>query len=176
MLNARCACGVPGAVAVLLLTAVVAAQTPDFSGTWNLDTKRSTAVGGGRGSGTGAGGGRGGGLGLGPPPDRLTITQNAATLTVEARVAGSTRKTVYALDGRTTTNPLAAGRNGGAAASSTAHWDQARLVVSIAVPNRSGGSNPVEYQEVWSLDADGSLIVETTMVGQPNLRRSVYRK
>ncbi|MFI5177686.1 MAG: hypothetical protein ACHQO8_03945 [Vicinamibacterales bacterium] len=161
---------------VLLLSAVVLAQTPDLSGTWSLDAKRSTAVGGGRGSGTGAGGGRGGGLGLGPPPDRLTIAQTAATLTIEARAAGSTRKIVYALDGRTTTNPMPAGRSGGAPASSTAHWDQGRLVVSISVPNGSSRAGTVEYQEVWSLDTDGSLIVETTMVGQPNLRRCVYKK
>jgi hypothetical protein len=159
----------------VLLSAVVSAQNPDFSGTWILDTNRSSAIGGGTGGG-GGGGGRGGGIGLGPAADRLTITQDATTLTVEERRGASSSRLVYALDGRKMVNTIPAGRNAGAPATSIGRRDKGRFVMTISAPFAPGRAGSVEYREVWSLEPDGSLVIETTISGQPNVRKSAYKK
>jgi hypothetical protein len=69
-------------LAFALIIATLSAQPApsDLSGTWILDTARSTASGGGTG-GRESGTGRGGGLGLGPSPDQLTIRQSGSRMT-----------------------------------------------------------------------------------------------
>ena len=72
------------AAALFVAASVVSvfAQTPNFSGTWKLDTDRSeiSTPAGRRGGRRGGRGGRGGGT-----PDALVITQTATELTIERR-------------------------------------------------------------------------------------------
>ena len=46
----------------------------------------------------------------------------------------------------------------------------------ITAPAEPGSKDTVEYQEVRSLDRDGSMVVETTLPGESNMRRVVYVK
>ena len=103
-------------ILVALMACLVTQAAPDLSGSWTLDPGRSVAVGGGTGQREAAGGGRGGGLGLGPIPDRLTIRQDALTMTIE-EWRGTTQATLkYALDGRNAPNAVPAGRSSGVSA------------------------------------------------------------
>jgi hypothetical protein len=165
---------------ILILTCVAAffaAQAPpDLSGTWTIDANRSAAFGGGTGARDTAGGGRGGGLGLGPAPDRLTIRHDVNGITVEERRGTTITSLKYALDGTKTTNTVPAGRNSGASATYVASWRNRRMVTSITVPDAEGSGGVVTYEEVRSLDAQGSLVVETTVAGRPNKRTTVYTR
>ena len=84
-------------VLALALPALVAmpagAQTPDFSGTWQLDRdasdipERGAGPRGGRGGGPGRrGGGPGGPGGFGGPAATLVVTQSADLLTIEQQM------------------------------------------------------------------------------------------
>ncbi len=146
--------------------------TPDFSGTWKMDAARGSATGGGRGGGRGTGGG----LGLGPSAEVLTIRQDTKTLVVEERRGTDTARMTYAFDGRAVSNTIPAGRSAGAKAIYVSRWDGDRLVTKITAPAGRGSSDTAEYQEIRSLDPDGSMLLETTLPGQPNARKVVYVK
>jgi hypothetical protein len=167
----------PIALTVLTLSTtavVVSAQRPDFSGTWKLDEKRSSAIGGGRGGGRGEGNSRGGGLGLGASPDTIAIVQTAETLVVEERRGAETARITYGLDGKPVTNGVASGRSAGTNSTYTSAWKGDRLVTTIVIPPAPGGGEIGRYQETRSIDRDGSLVVEITMAGRPNSRKLVY--
>jgi hypothetical protein len=163
-------------LALAVILALAASQAGvDFSGKWTIDRARSSATGGGRGAGGGApGGGQGGGLGLGPAPDALVITQSAQTLTIEEHRGGDVSRVIYRLDGKPTTNTIAAGRSTGGISNATSAWQNKRLVTTITYPLSATSKDTVVMEEVRSIDPDGSLVVETTIMGQPNRRRSVY--
>ena len=76
------------AAALFVAASVVSvfAQTPDFSGTWKLDTDRSEIT-AGRG---GRRGGRGGGT-----PNAMVITQTATELTIEQSAGNQSRTLTY---------------------------------------------------------------------------------
>lgn len=162
--------------AALFALRVPAQSRPDFSGVWTQDTARTASVGGGRGQRESAGGGRGGGLGLGPPAEQLTIQQTMTTLTVDERRGTATSRIVYALTGKTSKNAIVAGRGSGTTAQYVSKWKDARLITTITAQVSSVNKTKVQYDETRYVDADGSLVVETTMVGQPNMRRLVYAK
>ena len=128
----------------------VVAQTPDFSGTWRLDTDRSqiTAGPGGR------GGGRGGGT-----PGALVITQTATELTMEQSMGDQSRTLTYTLEGESS---IPAGRGGNMTIAS--HWDGATLVSEGSQElSFGGGGITIEVRQVRSLSADGqTLTVEVT--------------
>lgn len=134
------------AAAFVLVTSVVFAQAPNFSGKWAPDAEKNAANAGGGGGGGGRGGGRGGG---GP----MTVTQDAKTLTIERDMGGTALKTVYNLDGSESKNSMP-GRQGGAATEqvSTAKWDGAKLVITTK------GANGDQVQ-TWSMDS-GELVIE----------------
>jgi hypothetical protein len=165
---------------ILILTLIASSfavqATPDLSGTWAIDAKRSAAIGGGTGARDTAGGGRGGGLGLGPAPDGLTIRQDARTITVEERRGTTITSLKYVLDGGKTTNTAPAGRNAGGSAVYLTVWRSRRLVTRITVPDARENGGEVTYDEVRYLDTDGSLVVETTVAGRPNKRTTVYTR
>jgi hypothetical protein len=157
-------------VILLVGSAATVAAPPDFSGTWKMDPTRGRATGGGQGGGRGTGGG----LGLGSSADELTIRQDAKSLVVDERRGTATARITYSLDGHQTPNALPAGRNAGALARYVSHWDGSRLVTRITAPAEPGSKTTVEYQEVRTLDRDGSMVVETTLSGEQNSRTVVY--
>ena len=89
--------------AVVMMTASVFAQAPNFAGKWTADAEKNAAAmpaGGG-------GGGRGGGMG-----GEMTIAQDATTMTITRTTPNGETKTVYKLDGSESKN-MQAGRGGG---------------------------------------------------------------
>ncbi len=140
------------AAALFVAAGVVSvfAQTPDFSGTWKLDTDRSQIT-AGRG---GRRGGRGGGT-----PDALVITQTATELTMEQSMGNQSRTLTYTLEGESS---IPAGRGG--SMTITSHWDGATLVSEGSQElSFGGGGITIEVRQVRSLSADGqTLTVEVT--------------
>jgi hypothetical protein len=145
------------------------AQKPDFSGKWVLDPEKSV-MGGGPGGGPpggGGGGGRaGGGMGGGP----ITITQTATELTIERTMGENVVKTVYKLDGTESVSETQRGKS-----TSVSKWDGAKLVTTIKMETQQGTR---ESNEVRSLAADGTMVVETTRQGQsgPTTTKQVFNK
>lgn len=166
--------GVLSALALVLALLFQTPAPPDFSGTWVIDAARSSAVGGGNGSGAGRGRvGGGGGLGLGPSAEELTIVQTSATLTLTERRGSATSRVVLTIDGQPSTNAIAAGRNSGGIATATSAWQDRRLVTTVVAPAEPGSRDTVRYTETRFLDGN-VLVVEITMAGSPNSRKTVY--
>jgi hypothetical protein len=160
----------------LPLAATLAIQAPpNFAGTWVLDPSAGAAVGGRQGAVDTAGGGRGGGLGLGPSADSLVITQTADTLTVDEHRAAESARIVYRLDGKPASYALSAGRSAGAKVTASSRWQGNRLITTITLP-ASGTSESITYEESRWIESDGTMVIEVRRPGQPNMRRSVYRR
>jgi hypothetical protein len=158
-----------GILAVLFTAGLAAQAKPDFSGTWTLDPEKSV-MGGGR-QGGGAGGGRQGGMGNAP----LTITVDGQKLSISRTMgqSGNTVTTVYMLDGTASKNSQP-GRQGGEPVEIvyTSKWEGAKLVTTIVNPR--GTSTETRW-----IDADGTMVVETTRTGQdgtPVTTKLVYKK
>ena len=134
-----------------LFSAEVAAQNPDFAGSW---TRIEDGSGGG-----GGGGGRGGRGGRGGLGMSATVVQNAATLTITRQGRGGEMSTVYNLDGSETTTTVQ-GRGGEQTLTSKAAWSNGRLTITTT------GGNQGQTTMVLSLDADSNLVVETTSPGR----------
>jgi hypothetical protein len=149
-------------LAVLLSAGTLNAQEhPGFAGRWTL---AADSAAGGR-------AGRGGdmGSGWGSP---LTITQDAATLTVE--YAFFTRgdmqpplRFTYSLNGAETKNTVMMGRGIQEQLSKT-KWEGNRLIITTLHPFQdpsTGKTMNAEVIQALSLDSPTTLIVETTRVG-----------
>ena len=143
------------AAAMLAVSTVAFAQTPDFSGTWTPDASAMPAppAGGGEGRGEGRGGGRG--MGGGGP---LTVKMTADTLVVERSMGGNTMTTTYKLDGTESINKQM-GRGGEVEIKSTAKWDGSKLVITEKRPGMDG--NVMETSQTWTLAGD-TLTIEST--------------
>ncbi|MEX2270945.1 MAG: hypothetical protein WD690_05715 [Vicinamibacterales bacterium] len=153
-----------GILAVLFTAGALAQAKPDFSGTWTLDPEKSVM--GGRQGGGGRGGGRGGAA-------PITITVEGSKLSVARQQGENTVTTVYLLDGTVSKNTQA-GRQGGepTEVTYTSKWDGAKLVTTIVNPR--GTSTETRW-----IDADGTMVVETTRTGQdgtPQVTKLVYKK
>lgn len=149
-----------GAVAMVLVAASAFAQgKTDFSGKWTPEAPAAGAPAGG-------GGGRGGGQ-QGP----MTITQTAATLTIERETPNGATKQVFKLDGSESVNTTGQGES-----KSKATWDGAKLKVETT---RDMGGNTVTSTAVYSIDG-GKLMVATTQPGrnggEPTTRTVTYTK
>lgn len=129
-----------GTAAVVLMTASVFAQTPNFAGKWTRDAEKTTAAN----PNMGGGGGRGGGMGGGD----ITITQDAKTLVISRVVGENTMATTYNLDGSPSKN-MAMGRGGQTEITSTAKWDGAKLVVT----SDNGQSVTFSMDGAWLVQA-----------------------
>jgi hypothetical protein len=178
------------ALLVLISTGVAAAQTrADFSGRWTTEPEPIAATAPGQRAGGGGGGaGRGGrgdmGSGWGPT---ITITQDAAQLTVEYVFFGRgdmqpPLRFRYALDGGETTNSVMMGR-GIQTQTSTTKWDGSKLVISTRHTYDDPSTRKpavLTVTQTVSLESDTSLVVETTRAGAlggpATTTRSVYRK
>ena len=135
------------AAALFVAASVVSvfAQTPDFSGTWTLDTDRSEI--------TAGRGGRRGGRG-GETPNALVITQTATELTIEQSADNQSRTLTYTLEGESS---IPAGRGG--SMTITSHWDGATLVSEGSLElSFGGGGITIEVREVRSLSEDGQTL------------------
>jgi hypothetical protein len=141
------------ALAVVLYTVGISAQAPNFSGKWTMDAPAAPPAGGapaGGGGGRG-GGGRGGGAVSGMA---VTITQDAAGLTVEGMVAGrggaepTPFKRVYKLDGSESVN-MVAGRGGQVEQKSKAAWEGGKLTITTT---QTMADAPVTTKQSLSMD------------------------
>jgi hypothetical protein len=143
--------------------AVLAQTRPNFAGKWTLVPDPNAAA---------AGGGRGRGMGLG---QALTAAQDEKTLTViTSNPQVGDIKAVYNLDGSETKNPITFGGNT-VDRTSKVKWDGAKLVIT-STSNFQG--NAVETTQAWSLDASGTLTVESTnnFGGTPTTTKAQYKK
>jgi hypothetical protein len=155
------------AVALALVapaTGVFAQGKTNFAGKWTLVPDPNAAAGGG------GRGGRGGGLG-----QAFTATQDDKTLTVVTNNPQIGEiKAVYNLDGSETKNPLSFGGQT-VERTSKVKWDGAKLIIT-STSNFQG--NAAETTQIWSLDAAGTLSVESTsnFGGSPTTTKAQYKK
>lgn len=166
--------------AALLLGTPALAQTPDFSGSWKLDSTLSDpppqmgTMGGARPTAPGGGGG-GGGRGM-MTVTEMFITQLASRLTIDMKLADRNRTVSYYLDGSESRNP--------------GMMDTEFVTVSNWVGNTvvTTGKNTVktpmgemtiETNEVRSLSEDGTTMTVEMTITSPRgtmKRKTVYRK
>jgi hypothetical protein len=152
-----------GILAVLFTAGLTAQTKPNFAGTWTLDPEKSVM--GGR---QGGGGNRGGGT-----PAPMTITVEGQKLSVSQTRGETTVTTVYMLDGTASKN-IQAGRQGGEPTELvyTSKWEGPALVTTIVAPNGT------RTEKRW-IEADGTMVVETTRTGQdgtPQVTKLVFKK
>jgi hypothetical protein len=148
----RIAAAVSVVAFVLSIVNLGAQAKPSFAGKWTMDPASAPAPPAG---GGGRGGGRGGMLG-----QELTVTQDAANLTLEYMGGGQNPapvKLVYKLDGTESKN-MVMGRGGQTEQVSKATWKGNSLVV---VTTTGFG----EQTRTFSIEG-GNLIVETSTPGR----------
>jgi hypothetical protein len=174
-----------------------AQDKPDFSGKWTLiESTQPQESGGGRGGfgggsrggfgdfvggifgGRGGAGGRKGGQeggrGGSAPAQNLVIKQDAETLTIQGTTDRGTQTNTYKLDGLESVNSTQRGQ-----LKSKASWDGDKLVVtSTGTASMMGKSVAIELREVFSLDRDGAMVIETTRSAGARRAdiKAVYRK
>ena len=162
-----------GVTAVVLLAAGVFAQgKPNFAGTWTVDAEKTAAANpappaGGGGGGGGARGGGGGGRGGGP----MTITQDAASLTIARETQNGPVSTVYKLDGSEMTVTMGQGE-----AKVKAHAEGATIVVETT---RDMGGMMMTTKAVYSMEGDYLVVASTQpgrQGGEPTTRKTYYKK
>ena len=154
--------------AVLLVSAGLSAQAPNFAGKWTLVPDPNAAAGGG-GKG-GRGGGGGGFCGM-----ECTITQDAKTLTVVRTTQAGEQKAVYNLDGSDSKNSVP-GRQGGAPTDVVSKATVAGGKITIASTREFNG-NQIKTSQTLSLDG-GNMVIETsTDMGQgPQTSKQTFKK
>jgi hypothetical protein len=150
-----------------------ALAAPDFSGRWTIDAA-PPAGGGGAAAAAGGGAARGGGRGdMGSGwGSTITITQDAARLTVEYVFFGRgdlqpPLKFVYALDGSETKNSVMMGRGVQEQVSKTA-WEGDTLVITTThrfTDPATGKPMTEDVKQALTLESPTALIVETTRAG-----------
>jgi hypothetical protein len=149
------------AVALAVPSIAVAQAKPDFSGKWIQDMEKSDPMGGGGGRGPAG-------------PQTWTYTQTATELAMERETPNGVQKTVYKLDGSDSVN---AGGRGGDVTSKTV-WDGNKLVTKYTRAMGQSGAT-IEVTETRSIEADGTLVVVSTMKGGPQgdtSRKTVFKK
>ena len=138
---------VSAAAVVMMATGLFAQAKPSFAGKWSRVADAAAP----------APGGRGGGGGLGQD---LTITQDAATLTIEYMGGGQTPapvKLVYKLDGSESKNSVP-GRGGVTEQTAKASWTGSTLTVNTTMMNG-------EQKRTFAIEG-GNLVVETVQPGR----------
>ena len=191
-----------GAAAALFVSAGLAAQGRNFSGSWTIDSEKTAAAGGGAGVGGGGGGGavmaRSGGGGGG---DRAIVAGGGGGgATMAAGGGGGARRSVsggapviasgmtLALDantftitqGQTATTYHTDGSvtnldNGTRKASAKAAWQGDKLVIETTTESPRG---TMVSQAIWYLEGD-SLVREnksTTPDGQEIVRKTYFKR
>jgi hypothetical protein len=177
--------GVTAVLAGSLAMALPAQTRPDLSGEWTVEVDTPEPAAGARGRGRGRGP-RVGDMGSGWS-DTLTVTQDAARLTVEYVFfsRGDLQpplRFVYALDGSTSTNTVMMGR-GMQEQQARAAWDGSTLVLTETHAFRdpeTGRDVPVQVVRRLTLEAPDRLVLEVAregvLGGPATSTRTVYRK
>ena len=144
--------------ALTLFTAsgAFAQARPDFSGTWTLDPASAPAA---------PAAGRGGGVN---PPQQLTFTQDADTVTMSWTQEGRKTTETFHLDGSESTTQTGSVMR--------AIWEANRIVVVIRA---NLGGNVIDQRRVLSIDR-GNLVIELALPdplgGDPTVVRLVYKR
>ena len=147
------------AAAVLAISSVAFAQTPDFSGTWTPDQPAAQGEGRGRGMG-------------GP----MTVKQDATSLTIERTMGENKTTAVYKLDGTESVNKMTMGRGENAREveqKSTAKWDGAKLVITTKTAAPDGTERT--QTQTWWMDG-GNLVIERPAGRGGEMQKTVYKK
>jgi hypothetical protein len=175
-------------IATVVLASVVIVpanvqERPDFSGEWWPTHISDTITGSGNSGAPGS-------LELGRGALSMNIVQDERTLTVESRyVAGRTNAVVwprntikYPLDGRKQANQVVilGGGPGGAEhatapAEHVCEWKGKTLVATFTM-SIPGEPTPRQYEETFSLNADGNLVIKVTRLGTPSSLTRVFGK
>src|SRR5262245_38445440 len=156
--------------AVVLVSAGLSAQAPNFAGKWTLVPPPDAAGGGG---GGGKGGGRGGGGGQFCGME-CNITQDAKALTVSRTTQAGETKATYNLDGSPSKNTVTFGGNS-MESTSTAKVDGGKIVITT---KQQGQNGEVTRTTTLSMDA-GSMKVESSGPGRdgaPQTTAQTYKK
>lgn len=152
---------------LIALALAVSLQATNFSGEWTVAAPPSDM-----------------GSGLGSP---LAIAQDAKQLVIEQTLFSRYDlqppiRTVYALDGTESRNPVMAGHATQLRVSKT-RWDGASLRISTTYPATDPSTKKpftIDVEHTLSLDASGSLVIETTRAGvlggKPVSTRAVYKR
>jgi hypothetical protein len=150
------------ALAVWLTVSLAAQPLPDFSGRW-IAVPESTAKGGA----TAAAGPLGSGWG-----NEVTLTQTATTLTVERAQFSAydmqpPMQFSYALDGSENRVTLNVGRGPQEMVARASRQDASLVITTSYRVSLQDDGRPatVEMTQLLSLDAQGSLVVTTTLTG-----------
>ena len=139
------------AALLLLVTGAAAQDKPSFAGTWKLAGDVADPF----------------------TAPQMTVTQDSKKMTVTASTQLGEVKTPYNLDGNQVKAPL--DFNGTTLTRVTkAAWNGSKLILTVTV-NFKG--KPSETRAIWSLNTDGTLVIETTLAGgTPVTSKATYKK
>ncbi len=134
------------------LAGVSAQEKPNFAGRWVLVSPPESAG------------------------QEQVVTQDAATLTTAHASSGHGHRSVYALDGSESRNALTSHGHEIVTVSKTT-WNRERLTIESETTYPDG--RKLQATDVWSLDAEGRLLIERTERGltpSPSTMKLVYGK
>lgn len=141
---------VAGLLAIFVTVPVIAADKPNFSGTWKLDAAKSE-------------------FGQFPAPDKYesVIDHQDPALNIKTTQAGQmgefTTESKYTTDGKEFTNEDRRGK-----ATGTAKWDGATLLVAVTRKvSRDGQEFEFKVDEKWTLSEDGKTLTVSAHVTSP---------
>jgi hypothetical protein len=139
--------------AIVLLAAAAAAQNkPNFTGTWAIVSEKKESR----------------------QTDQV-VGQTATTLAIGHASEGGRHQAVYRLDGTENKNVISS--HGGQIVSiSKASWTGDKLTITTATTYPNGRKR--DDKQIWSLDAEGRLIVEYTQstAQGPKTGKTIYTK
>ncbi len=143
------------ALLVLVATAAMAQDRPDFTGTWTLSGEAPDAF----------------------TPTRMVVTKDATVLTVTTTGQMGEFKTTYHLDGTEGQSPLEIQGNT-MDRTTKATWNGNTLTLT-ATSDMNGQA--FEVKSVVSAGPDGTMVVETTFPdfqggGAPTTTKATYKK
>jgi hypothetical protein len=174
------------AIALITLAAApLAAQKPDFSGNWKINTEKSDPMGppGGMGgqrppadpNAPRPPGGMGGGMNR-MQITEMFITQTDSKFIVEQKMGETSRTSTYALDGSASKNP---GMRGNEMVTKST-WVGPAIVTegenTFTTPN---GEMTIKTKETRTLSEDGKTMTVVTIINSPRgemTRKAVYDK
>jgi hypothetical protein len=138
------------AILICATTHYAFSAEPDFTGTWVLDTEKSTM-----------GSGRSGAGKLPMQKVTVVIKQTGTTLSIERKTADRTETAVFKLDGTETVNKLPSGND----IKSTSDWVGSTLVTKSTMVLEG---TTVQATDVRSLSPDGKVMTIQVTSQTPN--------
>lgn len=135
-------CGFIVLIGIAFATGIEAQQKPDFTGTWVVVTPADSAG------------------------QEQFVRHTSTTLSAGHASEGDGHNATYKLDGSESRNEL--GSHGQVIVTiSKAVWEGAKVVITSTTTYPKG--EKMNSKQIWSMDADGRLVIEhtQTMAGQP---------